>query len=193
MIHQHGSAFTPRVVDDFNAEDLGAPFKVVLKQCVSVTEDEQGNILSYRIPDPDGLLRVVVMSRALHPRKLSGADIKYLRKAVGVKQKDLAAHIELDPATLSRCESGVQPIGAASEKLLRIFLVRTACKLHKVKDCEDKKSIMKLLDELFDIIKPSPVHDAGDELVFHFVRDSSSSAGNDNGDWEDEERSTGTY
>jgi len=195
MIHQQGNAFHSCVVEHFNAEDFGAPFKIILKDCVSVTEDDDGNMISYHIPDPEGLLRTVVFARVLNPRKLSGADIKFLRKAVGVKQKVLAKAIEVDPATLSRCENGMQPLGPASEKLLRIFLVQTGIKFHKLKECEAKTKLEEVLSELFDVLKPSPVHSADDDLELYFVRESSSTAGNDNsdsdGDWE-ADKATGT-
>jgi DNA-binding transcriptional regulator YiaG len=151
-----------RVVDHFDAEDFGAPFKIVLDHCVPVTFDKSGNMLSYTIPDPDGLMRVVVLTRILNARKLTGPDIKFLRKAVGVKQKDLAPAIELKAETLSRCEAGAQPIGPASEKLLRLFLFKTTIKHHKLKDCEVKTKLEEALDALFDLLQPVSVHDVNE-------------------------------
>jgi DNA-binding transcriptional regulator YiaG len=138
--------------------------------------------MSYNIPDPDGLLRMVVMARILHSRKLFGPDIKFLRKAVGVKQKDLAPKIEMSPEHLSRCETGDLPIGPGSEKLLRLFLFKTVIKHHKFKECEAKTKLEEALDKLFDIITPVAAHGIEDELVFYFSRrtKSPSDAGNDN-------------
>jgi DNA-binding transcriptional regulator YiaG len=176
MINQHGSVVVPRVVDQFEATDLGAPFKVILKNCVKVASDaETGELISYTIPDPDGLLRVVTLSRVLHPRKLSGADIRFLRKAVGIKQKDLARAIELSPEHLSKVEAGSLPIGPSSEKLLRIFLAKTA---HEMDGCKPNRELETALDQLFDWLTPAAVHDAANELELGFVR---RSAAEDNG------------
>lgn len=175
-----------RVMEHFDAGDFGAPFRIILDDCVKVTFDENGDMLSYMIPDPDGLMRVVVLTRILNARKLTGADIKFLRKAVCVKQKDLAAAIELMPETLSRCEAGKQPISPASEKLLRLFLFKTAIKHHRIKDCEAKTKLEEALDALFDVLQPVPVHDVNDQLVLHFRRRHDDNAGNDNDDADEE-------
>lgn len=37
-----------------------------------------------------------------------GANVKAFRKAKGIKQKDLAALVELEPASISRIEAGIQ-------------------------------------------------------------------------------------
>lgn len=180
MINQHGTS--TRVVDQFDATDLGAPFKVVLKDAVRVVSDtETGEVISYTIPDPDGLLRVVTLSRVLHPRKLSGADIKFLRKAVGLKQKDLAQAIELSPEHLSKVESGALPIGPASEKLMRIFLIKTSHKHHQLREC-DRKELESALDQLFDCMTPIVAYSANEQLVFSFVR--TADAGADDGCWD---------
>ena len=186
MTDQHKGGL-PCVVDHFNAEDFGAPFKIILDNCVKATFDESGNLLTYHIPDPEGLMRVVVLTRILNERKLTGPDIKFLRKAVCVKQKELAAKIEMEPETLSRCESGVKPIGPASEKLLRLFLFKTVIKHHKMKGCEAKTKLEKALDALFDLIKPVPVRDVEEEFVLHFSRRTEDKAGNDNQAADEEE------
>ena len=171
MIHQHGKTGITRVVDQFEATDIGAPFKVVLKDSVKVTSDpDTGEIISYTIPDPDGLFRAIVITRILHHRKLFGADIKFLRKAVGVKQKDLAKAIELSPEHLSKCEAGSLPIGPSSEKLLRIFLFKTVIKHHKLEECEAKRKLEDALDQLFDVFTPVAAYDAGSELELCFSR-----------------------
>lgn len=171
MINQHREEQESRVVDQFEATDLGAPFKVILKGCVKVVSNVQtGEMLSYTIPDPDGLLRTVVLARILHPRKLFAADIKFLRKAVGVMQKDLARSLGLSAEHLCKCESGALPLSVGSEKLLRLFLFKTVIKHHKIKDSEAKQQIEEALDKLFDLLTPVSVFDVEDEIVFTFYR-----------------------
>jgi DNA-binding transcriptional regulator YiaG len=184
MINQHGN-FGARVVDQFEATDLGAPFKVVLKDSVKVVSDsETGELISYTIPDPDGLLRVVTLARVLHSRKLSGADIRFLRKAIGVKQKDLAKAIEISPEHLSKVEAGSLPLGPGSEKLLRIFLAKTA---HQIEDCGNKRELETALDRVFNGLTPVAVHDPATELELSFFYQDirADNDGADEGCWND--------
>lgn len=178
------------VAEQFEAKDLGAPFKVILHHAVTVKKDEKtGAVLSYKIPDLEGLIRVVVMSRVLHPRKLTGPDLKFVRKGIEMKQKDLASKIEISVEHLSRCETGALPMSPSSEKLFRIFALRTAAKLHKMKACEAKTKLEDALDELFDGFKPVSVFDVDDVLELHFSRgkaaeDAPSSPETETGAWE---------
>jgi DNA-binding transcriptional regulator YiaG len=186
MINQHGSTPT-RVVDHFEATDLGAPFRVILHDAVKVTEDSSGET-AYSIPDLPGLLQIVVITRVLHPRKLSGADIRFIRKATGMKQKNLAADIEVSAEHLSRCEAGTAVLSPPSEKLLRILSLRAAFQLHKIDPCEGKTRLNEALDKLFDRLKPVSVFKADEKLEFHFWRASAEGpvcGDHDDGRWED--------
>ena len=70
MIKQHGGGkLDTRVVDRFDANELGAPFRVILHEAVQVTKDlSSGDIVSYSIPDLDGLLKLIAISRVLNDR-----------------------------------------------------------------------------------------------------------------------------
>jgi DNA-binding transcriptional regulator YiaG len=191
---QHGVGAQTYVADQFEAEDVGAPFKVLLHNAVKIRENEKGERLSYAIPDLEGLIVAVVISRILHPRKLFGADIKFIRKAISFKQKDLASKLEMSVEHLSRCETGAHVMAPSSEKLLRILSLKSAMKLHKMKSCTAKTNIEDALDRLFDAIKPLPVFDVDEVLELHFyrARPSSDGAGShdpDDGLWEEDERS----
>ncbi|MFZ3180901.1 MAG: helix-turn-helix domain-containing protein [Methylocystis silviterrae] len=195
MIKQHGGAnLVTRVVDRFDAVELGAPFKVILHNAVQVTTDvSSGAMVKYCIPDLDGLLKTIAISRVLNSRKLTGQDIKFLRKAVGLKQKDLAKSIEMSPEHLSRCEAGALVMSPASEKLLRIYLIKAVIKLHKLhklQACKAKAELEDALERLFGDLKPVAVHNAGDVLELNFHRSRRlHEAGNDDaddGEWRDD-------
>lgn len=186
MTTQHGKMAT-RVVDQFDAVELGAPFKVILHKAVEVTKDKNtGAMVKYSIPDLDGLLKTIAISRVLHSRKLTGPDIKFLRKAVGLRQKDVAKSIEMSAEHLSRCESGALVMSPASEKLLRIYIIKAVANLHKLNACSAKTKVEDALERLFCSIKAVSVHNAGDVLELHFCRSrGTKDAGNDNGEWGD--------
>jgi len=163
-INQHGAGGEiTRVVDQFDAVDLGAPFKVVLHKAVRVT-------LKYSIPDTDGLISQIAISRVLNKRKLSGKEIHFIRKAIKAKQKELAQRIEMSAEHLSRCESGAMVMSPTSEKLLRIYALKTAWKLQKLELCEETRKLEQMLDRLFDMMKPVSVFDPDDVLELHFNR-----------------------
>lgn len=192
MTHvRHGiMAGAAHVADCFEAQYLGAPFKVVLHEAVTVVHAEDGSILKYTIPDPDGLYRSIAFKRLVHPRKLSGEDVRFLRKALGIRQKQLAEKIEVSPEHLSRCEKGVHPLSPTSEKLLRVYALKTAFKLHKVGASAAKTKLEDALDSLFDAVKVRSAHSANDELEFHFwlqsVTDEEESNLPDSPEWLDE-------
>mgnify|MGYP001796679033 CR=1 FL=1 len=99
---------------------LGSPFKVILQNGVHAqvcTEcgAEQGHVLDR----PRELIAATAILRAFEPSKLNGAEIKYLRKTLGLKAKELASEISVTPETLSRFENNKQPISESAEKLLR--------------------------------------------------------------------------
>ena len=52
---------------------------------------------------------------------LSGPEIRFLRKNMGLKGLELAKLMGVDNATLSRWEAGSQPISQTSDRLLRLI------------------------------------------------------------------------
>lgn len=75
------------------------------------------------IPAIESLHRVIALALLVKNTLLSGDEVRYLRKYVGLSGVDFAKRIGTDPATISRWESGHQPIGAQSERLLRLLVV----------------------------------------------------------------------
>lgn len=72
------------------------------------------------IPMMRGLIEVVAMSRALVPIELTSGDLKLMRRALGMRQKEFAEAMGVSPETMSRWESGAQGIGDHSEKSVRM-------------------------------------------------------------------------
>jgi transcriptional regulator with XRE-family HTH domain len=59
------------------------------------------------------------------PRKtnrLSATEIRFLRKSLGWSGADFARHIGVDPATVSRWETGAQDIGQVADRFLRLLI-----------------------------------------------------------------------
>jgi putative zinc finger/helix-turn-helix YgiT family protein len=58
--------------------------------------------------------------------RLSGAEVRYLRKHLGWSGADFARHVGVDPSTVSNWENDKDPIGSASDRLLRLMVVHGA-------------------------------------------------------------------
>lgn len=65
-------------------------------------------------------LHAFISQAIIHdPAPLSGDKIRFLRKELGIKAKDWASYIGVEPETLSRWEKGSQFIGNQSDLLIR--------------------------------------------------------------------------
>lgn len=107
-----------RTVKPEHVEDLGGLVvkvlnAVVVQRCTSCGEEMTG------IPDMPGLARAVAMARALNPVCLSGKEVRFIRRALDMTQKEFAAAMELSPEHVSRWENDHRGVGGASEKLVR--------------------------------------------------------------------------
>lgn len=54
---------------------------------------------------------------------LAPEEVRFLRKSIGWSGRDFAAHMGVDPATVSRWENGHEPMSATADRLLRMFVV----------------------------------------------------------------------
>jgi DNA-binding transcriptional regulator YiaG len=183
---QHEPAGDVRVLqEEYELDTLGAPFKVVLLDSVSVSIDPQTGDEKVEIPDVVGLINAVVRRRVLHPRKLSGAEIKFIRNALGVRAKPLAKFLDMSPEHFSRCEAGAKVMSGANEKVFRMFafsgtFFKEASDIFNQRDAlEDvsklqengkKKKLAGELVQMFLTLKIQSVFDAKEGLRFEFVR-----------------------
>ena len=101
---------------------MGIP--VVLKDAAVVETDAAGDE-TVTIPDMDALVAAIAVYRCLEPGKLAGAEIRFMRKALGLTQAEFAETLEIDPATVSRWENDGQVLGGFAEKCLRHLVCDT--------------------------------------------------------------------
>jgi putative zinc finger/helix-turn-helix YgiT family protein len=115
-----------------NATRETVPYHIeeLLGMRVGVIESVQKDICTkcgeevITIPDVNGLIAAVAVTRVMLPLKLNGTEIKFLRKAIGLSGKNLAELLGVRPETVSRWENndaGTQ-IGSSGEKLFRIIV-----------------------------------------------------------------------
>jgi len=187
----------PAVEWPYNAVTLGAPFKVLLHDGVTCGVDAKTGQQTICIKDPFALINSVVRARVLHPRKLSGEEIKFVRKSIGAKAKSVAEFLDMTPEHLSRCESGTKVLSVASEKHFRMaayvasFLkdpsafFAPAELLTQAKPSKKARESAAVIHRWFLSLKIETVFDATEELQFEFFHGSATSgnsSGNDNND-----------
>lgn len=109
------------VAAEFEAQDLGVPFKVVLFNSVrQVINTDTGEVEKIIIPNIRGLMQKIAMTRIAIPQKLSGSEVKFIRRAFKLKASQLSEKIGVTAEHFSRCESGERVLSPGAEKCLRI-------------------------------------------------------------------------
>ena len=71
------------------------------------------------IPNLDGLMRVLALALVTSRLPLSGAEVRYLRKYLGMSAEQFARILHTDKSTLSKWETGAVNIGSKSDLLIR--------------------------------------------------------------------------
>lgn len=115
------STISRAVVDEYHDELLGAPFTVIIEDAVvretcRVCGEEVGTAM----PPLESLISAIAVARALHPWKLNGEEIRFLRKAVGWKAIQMAAQLDVNKSTMSKWENGKDKMGNGAERHLRL-------------------------------------------------------------------------
>ncbi len=182
-IAQHKKPRRPVAAEPYDAKVLGAPFQVLLAEGFRKKTDPISGKEKITIDDLGGLIAKVVQTRVLHRRKLSGADLKFIRSALCVKSGELAKILDLTPEHYSRCEAGTKVMSGATEKAFRMYAFLSVAKrditLVDYVPSDDEKAAMSAEDgqkaieafrRIFLDMNIFPVHDAGEELVFVFHR-----------------------
>lgn len=186
------------VLPEYVAENLGAPFKVILVNSVEQITNETGAVEQIKIPNLRGLLKQIAATRVLVNRKLSGKDIKFIRKALPVKASTLAEKIGVTPEHFSRCESGDRALSSGTEKCLRIAIL---LELFKLPDCvgevcEQNEMLKRKVDaytkamsricSIINSMKIPAAHDPSEALCLSFTVERQESLFNeDDADWTD--------
>ena len=191
VLAQHEQAAGTRIVDlpNYDADILGAPFKVILVNGVTEVIGSDGQV-KVKVPNLSGLVRAVIKSRVLHPRKLQGADIRFIRRGLGLKAKTLAKQLDVTPEHFSRCEGATKTLSGSSEKIFRLLaFMASSCPdpeavleaAHNKKGEDQKEradpsliysSVAESWRDVFNLFVSMdilPIYGIGDELCFEFV------------------------
>lgn len=111
-------------LEQFDASKLiGSPFVVTLCNAVSAKVCVECNeVKGHIVPKPAELLATVAVSRVTCDFKLDGADVKFLRKCLNMKSKELSDYLGLSAEHFSRMENGREPVSYRIERDLRMHV-----------------------------------------------------------------------
>jgi putative zinc finger/helix-turn-helix YgiT family protein len=76
------------------------------------------------IPSPRRLEMALARMLAQRPGRLTGAEIRFLRKVPGWSGADFARHFGVTPETVSRWENDKVPMSDTADRLLRVMATR---------------------------------------------------------------------
>lgn len=76
------------------------------------------------LPRVTELHRAIALAVVRSNARLSGEEVRFLRKYMGFSGGDFAARMGVDPSTVSRWENGHEPIGSLADRVLRLMVVR---------------------------------------------------------------------
>ena len=112
--------------------------------------------VGFVIEDVDGLHFAIRKHVAELPRRLSGQEIRFLRKEIDVSQRQLAMVLDVDEQTVSLWERDAHQIPQAAEIVLRAWVKECDSKRPEVRDLTER---MNALDrELFELEKRLELH-----------------------------------
>lgn len=113
------------IVKEYRDDGLiGLPGVVVLDAARKYVCEDCGEENGISVPDEEGLEAAAALVRVGLPVALRGHEIRFLRRALGLTAAQLAEYLPATKESVSRWENDKQPIGAQSEKILRLLVAR---------------------------------------------------------------------
>lgn len=106
-------------IAQYETRELGVPLLIV--NTVQKNTCKRCGEVSHNIPYPERLIAAAAVARIRFPEKLSGAEIRFVRKALMWTAKDMGEHIQVAAETISRWENDKAPMAPGHEKMLRLL------------------------------------------------------------------------
>jgi len=103
-----------------------------------------GVVLRTDIPNLPGLIAAVAIGRSKADRKLSGQEIRFLRKALDETGKELAEHLDVTEETVSRWENDRLAISNSVERMLRLRVCKVLRQKAPAMDWNDDEILYRL-------------------------------------------------
>ena len=111
-----------QALEEHDVTDL-IGLRVVVANTAHEITDEDGET-SIEIPDIEELAVAAAVARCLMPFRLTGVELRAIRKIAGWTAADVAMRMgeKTSPETISRWENEKQPMGGYAEKVFRLVI-----------------------------------------------------------------------
>jgi putative transcriptional regulator len=113
---------------DYEFKESGLP--VLLKGIELIKCGKCGSVDPV-IPKPAQIMRTLALAVISQPYRLTGAEVRFLRKHLGKTAEEFAKFLHVDKTVLSRWETGTHPVGEQSDRLIRLIVAGLAEGLKK--------------------------------------------------------------
>lgn len=127
---------------NYEFREMGIPVELVRIQVIECSHCGNADPI---IPNLDGLMHTIASAVVCHPFRLTGGEVRFLRKFVNKSAVEFSRYLDLDPTSLSRIENDRTPIGNGTDKLIRLVVVNMDQRLS-----EDIKQLMELMPNIND-------------------------------------------
>lgn len=108
--------------EHYHYHESGLP-NIILKG-VTVRRCPACNEFEVVIPRVTELHQIIALAVVRKTTRLTGAEVRFLRKFLGLSGVDFAGRMGVSPEAVSKWEHEKDPIGGQSDRLLRMMVVR---------------------------------------------------------------------
>jgi len=127
-------------VKDFRYPESGLPNVVLQGLRVYICDSCQEE--TPEIPNLLHLHRVIAKALLTKPALLTGPEVRFLRRHVGLKAAEFADQLGTTPVTVSRWETGAVAIDPKTDRLIRLLCIRKL----------EEEANQLLLPGLYDVV-----------------------------------------
>ncbi len=135
------------VVGEYAADILGAPFGILLVESVRMDGDD------VTIPDPADLVAAACIARLTRNERLTGAELRYLRRSAGLPREDLGRGFGGSEHDVDAYESGPKAMTLGLEKYVRLHIHHALSRMEGVSP--GRHDIGAYMDWIFDEWRPT--------------------------------------
>lgn len=113
-----------QILERYEDNGMGLPYPITLINIAErVVNPDTGEEIGISIPNLESVVAEVAAALCFMPQKLSGAEVRFIRRVLSMNGQELAEALGMDPATLSRWENGKQDIGCWADGSVRMAAI----------------------------------------------------------------------
>jgi len=110
------------------------------------------------IPNVKGLHAAIADRLCQKPTPLTGTEVRFLRKEMGMKARELADFLGVSPVTVSRWETGAERVGDITDRLVRcLYLFHRIQAGREVRPAQSFQRIREELSQIKRVRTPRPL------------------------------------